>query len=29
MEDYIRKYIPHHRVVYRYFDIYDLEEQRL
>jgi hypothetical protein len=29
MEEYIRTYIPRHRVVYRYFDIYDLEEQRL
>jgi hypothetical protein len=29
MEEYIEKYLPHHRVVYRFFDIYDLEEQRL
>jgi len=29
MEDYIQKYVPRHRVVYRFFDIYDLEEKRL
>mgnify|MGYP000953702887 CR=1 FL=1 len=29
MEDYIRKYVPRNRVVYRWFDVYDLEEQRL
>lgn len=29
MEDYIRKYVPHNRVVYRWFDAYDLEEARL
>jgi hypothetical protein len=29
MEDYIRQYVPRHRVVYRWFDVYDLEEQRL
>ena len=29
MEDYIRDYIPHDQVVYRFFDIYDLEEKRL
>jgi len=29
MEDYIRQYVPRHRVVYHWFDVYDLEEQRL
>jgi len=29
MEDYIQKHVPRHRVVYRFFDIYDLEEKRL
>lgn len=29
MEHYIRKYIPRNRVVHHYFDIYDLEEQRI
>jgi Domain of unknown function (DUF5069) len=29
MEDYIQKYVPRHRVVYHWFDAYDLEEQRL
>lgn len=29
MEDYIQKYIPRHRVVYHWFDVYDLEEERL
>lgn len=29
MEDYIKQYVPRHRVVYRWFDVYDLEEQRL
>lgn len=29
MEDYIPKYVPSHRPVYTYFDVYDLEEQRL
>ena len=29
MEDYIPKYVPRRRVVYRWFDVYDLEEQRL
>lgn len=29
MEDYIDKYVPHNRVVYRWFDVYDLEEERL
>ena len=29
MEDYIHKYVPRHRVVYHWFDVYDLEEKRL
>jgi hypothetical protein len=29
MEDYIKKYVPRNRVVYTWFDVYDLEEQRL
>ncbi len=29
MEDYIRKHLPPGRIVYHYFDIYDLEEGRL
>ena len=29
MEDYIASSIPAHRVVYRYFDVYDLEERRI
>ncbi|GJL52703.1 MAG: hypothetical protein NPIRA01_39300 [Nitrospirales bacterium] len=29
MEDYIASSVPRHRVVYHYFDIYDLEEQRI
>jgi hypothetical protein len=29
MEDYIVQHLPSHRVVYRYFDIYDVEEGRL
>ncbi len=29
MEDYIPKFLPRHRVVYHWFDVYDLEEQRL
>jgi hypothetical protein len=29
MEDYIRQYVPRNRVVYHWFDAYDLEEQRL
>ena|SRR6185369_3847097 len=28
-EDYIPKYIPRNRVVYHWFDIYDIEEERL
>ena len=29
MEDYIKKYVPRNRVVYHWYDVYDLEEQRL
>lgn len=29
MEEYIRKHLPRNRIVYHYFDIYDLEEQRI
>ena len=29
MEDYIRKYVPRNRIVYHWYDVYDLEEQRL
>ena len=29
MEDYIRKFVPRNRVVYHWFDVYDLEEQRI
>ncbi len=29
MEDYIRKFVPRNRVVYHWFDVYDLEEERL
>jgi len=29
MEDYIRANVPRHRPVYRWFDVYDLEEERL
>jgi Domain of unknown function (DUF5069) len=29
MEDYIQQFIPRNRVVYHWFDVYDLEEQRL
>jgi len=29
MEDYIPKFIPRNRVVYHWFDVYDLEEERL
>jgi len=29
MEDVIAKSVPRHRVVYRFFDIFDLEEERL
>jgi hypothetical protein len=29
MENYINRYIPRNRVVYHWFDVYDLEEQRI
>jgi hypothetical protein len=29
LEDYIPKYVPQHRPVYVWFDVYDLEEKRL
>jgi hypothetical protein len=29
MEDYIPKYLPKGRVVYRWYDVYDIEEKRL
>lgn len=29
MEDYIKNHLPRNRIVYHYFDIYDLEEQRI
>jgi Domain of unknown function (DUF5069) len=29
MEDYIAKFIPRNRVVYHWFDVYDIEEERL
>lgn len=29
MEDYIASSVPRHRVVYHWFDVYDLEERRL
>ena len=29
LEDYIRQYVPQHRPVYCWFDVYDLEEKRL
>jgi hypothetical protein len=29
MEDYIAKFDPRNRVVYHWFDVYDLEEERL
>jgi hypothetical protein len=29
MEDYIAQFIPRNRVVYHWFDVYDLEEERL
>src|ERR1041384_261348 len=29
MEDYIAKFVPRNRPVYRWFDVYDLEEERL
>ena len=29
MEDYIAKFVPRNRIVYHWFDAYDLEEERL
>ena len=29
MEDYIQKYLPRNRPVYHWFDVYDLEEERI
>lgn len=29
MEDYIQKFLPRNRVVYHWFDVYDIEEERL
>jgi hypothetical protein len=29
MEDYIPKFVPRNRPVYHFFDVYDLEEQRI
>jgi hypothetical protein len=29
MENYIHRYVPRNRVVYHWFDVYDLEEQRI
>ena len=29
LEDYIPKFVPRNRPVYRWFDVYDLEEERL
>jgi Domain of unknown function (DUF5069) len=29
MEDYIAKFVPRNRVVYHWFDVYDLEEERI
>jgi hypothetical protein len=29
MEDYIQKFIPRNRVVHHWFDVYDLEEERI
>jgi hypothetical protein len=29
MEDYIQQFVPRNRVVYHWFDVYDLEEERL
>jgi hypothetical protein len=28
-ESYIAKYIPKNRIIYRWFDVYDIEEQRM
>ncbi len=29
MEDYIRQFIPRNRVMHHWFDLYDLEEERI
>jgi len=29
MEDYIQKYVPRNRPVYQWFDVFDLEEERI
>jgi hypothetical protein len=29
LEGYIQKFLPAGRVVYRWFDVYDIEEERL
>jgi hypothetical protein len=29
MEDYIKEFIPRNRVVYSWFDVYDIEEERI
>ncbi len=29
MEDYVKQVIPKGRVIYRFFDIYDIEEKRM
>jgi hypothetical protein len=29
LEDYIPKFVPSHRPVYVWFDVYDLEEKRM
>lgn len=29
MEDYIKQFIPRNRVVYHWFDVYDVEEERI
>jgi hypothetical protein len=29
MEDYIQEFVPRNRVVYHWFDVYDLEEERI
>jgi hypothetical protein len=29
MEDYIQEFVPRHRTVYHWFDVFDLEEERM
>jgi hypothetical protein len=29
MEDYIQEFVPRNRVVHHWYDVYDLEEERL